>query len=485
MKKLLSLLLLACLTISAFAGCGVGDQGSSSSNSEFHGPSTNTSSSDTEDESSDTSSSDTDSGDSSSEQPDLGEQVDYVDDLKLDMNNGAQHLEVTLKQHIDGDTTHFYADLPFVDNGVLKARYIAINTPESTGTIEPWGKKASNFTKSKLSTATSIILETDGTEWEADSTGDRYLVWVWYKAPGETDYRNLNLEILQEGLAVGNKAGQSRYGTLCTQAISQAKKFSLNCHSKEKDPDFFYGEAIELDLKELRTNVEAYNGKRVAFEGTVTVYHDWNVYVEDYDEATDMYYGISVFYGYNGQLHEPLAPGNRVRIVGKVSYYEAGGTYQISDLKYDLMDEQNPNNTFALESGHNPAYKEVTLAQFNGNVNIDREEKDLITGEMVTVTKSFAFAEMAMSTSVSMKGLTVIDAYTTNNGGANQGAISLTCKDASGKTITVRTVPLYENGVLVTQDKYLGKTIDVKGIVDKFDGEYQIKVFWVGNIVVK
>ena len=156
--------------------------------------------------------------------------------------------------------------------------------------------------------------------------------------------------------------------------------------------------------------------------------------------------------------------------------------YQLSDLIYD---PRNPENApSCLSTGNEPAYKEVTLAQFNGNVNIDREEKDLITGEMVTVTKSYAFAEMAMSTSVSMKNLTVIDAYTTNNGGANQGAISLTCKDASGKTITVRTVPLYANGVLVTQDKYLGKTIDVKGIVDVYEGEYQIKVFHINNITI-
>lgn len=459
MKKLLSLLLLACLSISMFVGCGVSDQGSSSSGG------------------GDTAGTSNGSSDSTPI-----EEVDYVSDLKLDMNNGAQHLEVTLKQHIDGDTTHFYADLPFVDNGVLKARYIAINTPESTGTIEPWGKKASNFTKSKLSTATSIILETDGTEWEADSTGDRYLVWVWYKESSTSDYRNLNLEILQNGLAVGNKAGQSRYGTTCTKAISQAKALSLHCHSKEKDPDFYYGTAIELDLKELRTNIEAYNGKRVAFEATSTVYNDWNVYLEDYDEATDMYYGISAFYGYKADLHDVLKPGNRVRVVGKVSYYEAGGTYQLSDLIYD---PRNPENApSCLSTGNKPAYKEVTLAQFNGNVNIDREEKDLVTGEMVTVTKSYAFAEMAMSTSVSMKNLTVIDAYTTNNGGANQGAISLTCKDASGKTITVRTVPLYENGVLVTQDKYLGKTIDVKGIVDVYEGEYQIKVFHTNNITI-
>ena len=66
---------------------------------------------------------------------------------------------------IDGDTTHFYINqsgnynniskTPGID-GVLKARYLGVNTPESTGKIEEWGKKASKFTQEKLATATSI-----------------------------------------------------------------------------------------------------------------------------------------------------------------------------------------------------------------------------------------------------------------------------------------------------------------------------------------
>ena len=39
-------------------------------------------------------------------------------------------------------------------------------------------------------------------------------------------------------------------------------------------------------------------------------------------------------------------------------------------------------------------------------------------------------------------------------------------------------------GNLITQDMYLGQTIDVKGIVDFFDGDYQIKVFTPDNIII-
>ena len=36
--------------------------------------------------------------------------------------------------------------------------------------------------------------------------------------------------------------------------------------------------------------------------------------------------------------------------------------------------------------------------------------------------------------------------------------------------------PRYTHGDIITADAYRGKTIDVKGIVDCFDGDYQIKV---------
>jgi len=92
---------------------------------------------------------------------------------------------------------------------------------------------------------------------------------------------------------------------------------------------------------------------------------------------------------------------------------------------------------------------------------------------------------MVMATSISMKNLTVVDAYTTNNGGPNTGAISLTCEDENGNEIIVRTAVLKDaDGNLITQDMFIGKTIDAKGIVDFYDGEYQIKVFHINYLTI-
>jgi hypothetical protein len=64
---------------------------------------------------------------------------------------------VDLRQVTDGDTANFmqdgYAD-PVTDIPIsIKTRFLGINTPESTAKMEPWGKKASRFTKQKLEEA--------------------------------------------------------------------------------------------------------------------------------------------------------------------------------------------------------------------------------------------------------------------------------------------------------------------------------------------
>ncbi len=404
--------------------------------------------------------------------------VDYAAAVKLDMESSTLKQEVTVKTFVDGDTVHFNVPEEVMPGGVLKARFLAINTPESTGKIEEYGKAASNFTKEKLKNAVSIILESDTSEWNADSTGGRYLVWVWYKTAEADDYRNLNLEILQNGLAIASNSGNNIYGSFAQSAISQARALKLNVHSGQKDPDFYYGEAIELDLKELRTNVEDYNGLKVAFNGVVTTNSNQSVYVEVYDSETDMYYGMSVYYGYglNGDGIQILNVGNEVRIVGTVQYYETGGTWQVSGLTYRSMKPKDPSNIQKLSEGHTPAFVLTDPDRFvNGTVEVVVDE---------TVT-TLPYAQLAMSTSLKMENLFVKDVYTTNNEeSSSNGAMTLTC-EANGVTVSVRTVVLLdESGNLITEDAYLGKTIDVQGIVDYFDGTYQIKVFSANDITV-
>ena len=264
------------------------------------------------------------------------------------------------------------------------------------------------------------------------------------------------------------------------KAINQAKEQKLNINSGEKDPDFYYGDTVELTLKELRTNTEAYNGMKVAFNGIVTTNNGNNsVYVEEYDPETGMYYGFAIYYGFNlsGKGLEILNIGNEVRIVGSLQYYETGGTWQVADLSYRIMKPDDPSNIQELSTGNSAAYVLTKADTFlNDTVEV------LVNDEKQT----FDYAELALGTTISMENLKVVDVYTTSNEeSSSKGAMTLTC-EVDGLTVSVRTGVLYDaNGNLITEDAYMGKTIDVKGIVDYFSGDYQIKVFSANNIIVK
>ncbi len=426
-------------------------------------------------------------GDGSGE---IGEFTDIAGTLKFDPNSGRAHAEVTVKTFVDGDTTHFNVPASVVDTGVLKARYLGINTPESTGQIEPWGKKASNYTKNALKDATSIIIESNDAGWNPDSTGDRYLVWVWYKTAEMADYRCLNLEILQEGLAVSSSSADTCYADICVQIINQAVTHKLHVYSKEKDPDFFYGAAMPITLKELKTNIESYKDKSVGFEGVVVRNAGNTAYVEEFDEETGLYFGIQVYYGFNldyfGQ--EILTVGNRVRIVGSVQYYETGGTYQISDIKYNAMRPDDEANIKLISEGHEASYTEVSakdLLSGKATLKITEVGED---GEESIVEKTFDRGFLCMHASASMKGLTIKSIYTTQNeDSSNYGALSITCQAEDGTEVVVRTAVLKDSsGNTVTASAFpVGSKIEARGVVDVFNGVYQLKVFSANDIIIQ
>ena len=154
--------------------------------------------------------------------------------------------------------------------------------------------------------------------------------------------------------------------------------------------------------------------------------------------------------------------------------------FQIAGLEYDQMKPGDPAFTHLIEENQEIPYTEITnLADFMTG------KTEVTVGEE---TKTFANNELALHTSVSLNGLKVIDTYTTTKETSdNKGAISLTC-EKDGVKITIRTIVLYEDGELVTADRFEGETIDVMGIVDSYTPEgsttaqIQIRVFTVGAI---
>ena len=71
-----------------------------------------------------------------------------------------------------------------------------------------------------------------------------------------------------------------------------------------------------------------------------------------------------------------------------------------------------------------------------------------------------------------------------NEESSSNGAMTLTCKSGN-TTVILRTVVLRDaNGNKITYEAYEGKTINVKGMVDCYDGEYQIKIFSANDITI-
>lgn len=428
--------------------------------------------------------------------------VDFTSELKLDMTSDTKKQEVTIRLQIDGDTTHFDpvknstvtpnanpADFDKTD-GYIKARYIAINTPESTGKIEKWGKTASLFTKGKLADAESIIIESDDNQWNIDSTGERYVLWIWYKPQGGTDYRNLNIEILQNGFAWGSSTVNNRYGEIASKALMQAQEQKLHIFSPPNTVDEnFFGNtnAAAITLKELCCHFADYNDHPVIVEGTVTAVYDNNAYIEDYDEETETYFGMQVYLAFQlGTIREIYKAGNRVRVYGTAS--ESNFGRQISGVSYDDYDPDYYKNSKIVEVDPEtlaPTFREIAPLDLvtARNVSFQFEDEEA-EGGYATVTMDYR--DVLLNTSATLKNLTVVSVYTTPSG-ASAGAMTITCSvEGSSTTVDIRTEVLKDaNGKTVTAATFpVGKVIkSVKGIVGKYTSEYTGKTSYQLNVL--
>ena len=135
---------------------------------------------------------------------------DITNSLKLDLNpDGKEFIKdgvgtAKLTSVTDGDTAAF----EITRNGEkekIRVRFYGINTPESTGKVQKWGKAASVFLKNILTQATEIVLESStGSKAVTDSYGERYLGYVWYRNSSSEDFKNVNLLLVENGYTPSN-----------------------------------------------------------------------------------------------------------------------------------------------------------------------------------------------------------------------------------------------------------------------------------------
>lgn len=125
---------------------------------------------------------------------------------------------VKLIKCIDGDTAKF--------TEVGTTRFLYIDTPESTTTVEPYGKEASAYTCNLLKNSKVIQLQYDGPKKDKY---DRTLAWVW------VDSKLIQKEIIKKGYVekfydYGDYLYESELKSI--QAIAQKQNVGIWSKSK-------------------------------------------------------------------------------------------------------------------------------------------------------------------------------------------------------------------------------------------------------------
>lgn len=391
------------------------------------------------------------------------EKIDYVEQLKLTSDYQGKNFMtdgigiVTLANPVDGDTIHVYSS---GTSGVVKIRFLGVNTPESTGRIEPWGHKASDFTKNIVNSAKTLVLEamTIGTAPSADSTGTRYLAFVWYDMGDGKGFRNLNLELVANSLSKDTLSSAEKYGDTFLKCGTQASKENIRVwNDNDKDPDYYYGGNIITSLKELRTNPDEYFEKSIVVEGVISVLDGDNFYIQETieDEETGEVetYGMYVFTQYHNYAIIKL--GNRIRVIGKFTIFDTTGAYQITDVSYDEF-FPNPNKHMSvISTGEDYVTTDFSAEKFN------MEDSPYIEGTLVKIENIYVSEDPR-------------NVYTSPSGAMTVVGIS------NGEEVQMRVGTAF--AATLDPSYFLGKTFDVTSVVGQYEGVYQLMLNHGGNI---
>ena len=291
----------------------------------------------------------------------------------------------TLIAHTDGDTSRFRLEQ---GNITVSIRYFQIDTPESTGNVEKWGKAASLFVKERLTNATEIVLEATKDKAVKDSYGTRYLGYVWYKTAEDTEFKLLNLEVVENGFSdnKGIPSSEYPYYEYFARANNFARKNSLRIYSNEDDP-LYSTDPEDITLKDFWDNTEAYYnaetdaGSKVRFSaclvdikvsnsGTHTFVAEW------YDEEGKRY-TINVYAGYTSAPASQMMLGHVYRVVGSIQYY--GGQYQVSGIIYNEIFGAN-----RMDYTHPTQYN--YFLNFDSNAKFISQYGDMLHGDVTVVS---------------------------------------------------------------------------------------------------
>ena len=336
--------------------------------------------------------------------------------------------EVVVTTFTDGDTTNF---MDLKTGTRFTVRYLGIDTPEATSKYDPWGIKAGNFVREKLTNAQKIILQSEGPV-TTDGNG-RYLAWVWYIENGQT--RLLNLELVEQAYGWVSGATSTQYGTIFGIAGAETQLTGRRIYG-EVDPDYDYSsDGIPVEIGYLLDNFDEFLSRKVIITGVITSKVGNSIYIEQ-DER-----GIFIFTGYN--LTNELQIGHEVTIQGLVAavYFNSK---QLSNYKYENMKLESTDNV-------------VPITTIMGN-QISNYVGRVVNFENLTITSIYQSP--------------------TNN------AYNVYAVDDLGNEVNIR-IDDYTASFVPRSLFIIGKHISVFGPVSQFDTNYQVMLPGLGNIVFK
>ena len=303
-------------------------------------------------------------------------------------------------------TAHSYATI----------RFYGVDTPESTSSIDPWGKAASKYTKKLLENAEGIIIDASGfgdydkeKKYSArlDSNGTRWLGLVWYCPDGmdpedTKNYRLFQLDLIEEcyslytGASLANSYvydaakdkepilherykdsfGSLRICDLMFEAELRMSALKLRVNG-EIDPNFDYSKnPTKVSIKDALANIsnkdDANNymnkGTLVEVTGVITRHIGNNFYLQDKEGAC-----IYVYMGINGNSIETMYKvGDTISIRGRLCEY--GGQFQMSGIEFKP-------ETFKKVTGDD-AVQMPEAIELDGTETA--EELDALLGKLVT-----------------------------------------------------------------------------------------------------
>ena len=340
--------------------------------------------------------------------------------------NAVDHIGyVSLKSCTDGDTANFAQD-DYLDNYgnpvTIKTRFLGVNTPESTAKVEPWGKKASLFTKHILEEAQAaadkestdskkvyniaLINNPRNKNFEIkDSSGNRWLAFIWYRLSSTSDWRLLNLELVEQGFSRNQLFTDD---PVCNYRsyFEQAEKTNEACGYRvfgEVDLGYDYEEKTyeyslwkivhsfdEIGISESGSSgvVLCVTALVVGIQGDNMFLRDVLLDAEQVEKGDNQLQGLYCYAGYNSSVCSLLQNASEkyemdgtgvgliVRFFCRATAYN--GNIQLSDLKYSTTGKKG----FKVLTEKNFAtyveeFKWSDLYQKSGSVSYADLNKDI------------------------------------------------------------------------------------------------------------